>query len=135
MMYQLWRSGEHSGWDAVMSEDGVPVDLVAMSRTHGVFESTPRNEEIAAMEAAAPPPNNDEDTVLKAPALLPNRQDPEKSSEAFDGRRFEPKPWCVYNVMRIGRMGDGRVMRLGIGVCHMDAFLQAEPQWERLVLE
>ena len=46
--------------------------------------------------------------------------------ELFDEVYFSPREWCILNVMLIQRDGD-RAQRVGVGVIHEDAWVEANP--------
>ena len=53
----------------------------------------------------------------------------------FDRDMFDEfKKWCLYNVMMIEWDSDDVASRTGIGVCHIDAFEQANPVRKRITL-
>ena len=133
-VYQFLLHPNRTAWAELESFTGLRVELLALSRTHGVFEDTPKNRDIALREAKYPPPTNDGDAISTKPLPLPTPRRPEESREAFDELRFRPKPWCVYNVMMILRSDDYTANRIGIGVCHVDAFQQARPLMHRVYL-
>ncbi|KAK6430119.1 hypothetical protein LTR95_013729 [Oleoguttula sp. CCFEE 5521] len=56
-------------------------------------------------------------------------------TETYD----KTKPWCRYSVLLISRSpdpdgGPDLASRVGLGICHIDGFLSADPKWTRLQL-
>ena len=109
-------------------------EFIALSRTNGLCVTSSENANIREKEKEGPPPVDDgdigsesgpEDDLKPWPASI--------SDEYFDHRTFKPKPWCAYNVMMIERK-DGISYRLGMGICHVDAFMDAKPMLKMIVL-
>jgi hypothetical protein len=54
----------------------------------------------------------------------------ESDTDEFDYRM----PWCLYDVMLIEK-NNGISRRIGVGVVHVNAFLQESPVWKEMVSE
>jgi hypothetical protein len=76
-----------------------------------------------------------EATTLKR-SHFPEAPDMNTSQNAygFDERRFDSKKaWCLYNIVLV-EMKEGVAYRVGVGTMHIDAWAQAKPEKEMIVL-
>jgi hypothetical protein len=58
------------------------------------------------------------------------RRDDDRMSHIkyFDHKVYPERDWCELNVMLIERLADNTAMRLGVGVIHEDAWVNASPR-------
>ncbi|KAF2457619.1 hypothetical protein BDY21DRAFT_344350 [Lineolata rhizophorae] len=128
------ESGFRAGIIGVSSSVGLEVpafyEFVALSRTATMSSSDRSTWSII--------PDTDEDCGKRPdPGLNEYDQaedDVDAMSAGFDTRKYSlEKPWPIYNVLMI-QPGRTFSRRVGLGVCHVDAFNAAKTELKRVVL-
>lgn len=108
-------------------------EFVSLSRRRGESSDTNFMRVYKSFrECHYPGPASDFQNVPSSVTIYPG-QSPLSADGFNSGRYNKYKPWPLYNVMMIERNG-GIAYRLGLGIIHIHAFIQAGPEEKLIVL-
>jgi hypothetical protein len=67
------------------------------------------------------------DFILISKSLRQRQTKFQKSLQYFDETVYTLRDWCTLNVMLISRLGEYKALRVGVGIIHEDAWINAKP--------